>query len=215
MYAFVRLSDNAVLSTGPLPQHLAGLPDDVLRDLSWVGEPLSADLHGHGYWPLIAGSAPAYDDVTEQVVPDGVPVADPLTFTVTQAVTVVPRPDAAERLAAKREEALADLETSVTAAVRRYVREGRDLPYAEKHRQALEVLGGGAAGVALTREAAARGVTVEQLAAAVKAKADAWDAALGEIEDTRLAAVAAIAAAATGTAVDAVIAGLVWPEPAE
>ena len=167
---------------------------------------------GSGFWPAATEAPPDYDDVTEQLV-EGEPVPDVTARVVRIGWTVMARPDAAERLAARRAGALDELERQVSTAISAFVPSNRDLAYGEKQRQALIVQAGGAAGQALSLEAAARGIDVPALAAMVIAKASAWDQALGQIEALRLALTAQLATAASGAEITRILAGAVWPVP--
>lgn len=163
---------------------------------------------------------PAFMARAGAVVVDDPPVYDPesqvLDWSGTAwVVAAIPAAELGVALAATQAAALIELDVAAAKSIERFVPPSRGLPYAEKHRQALAVRAGGAAGAALTAEAAARGFTVPQLAELVLAKAAAWDVALGEIEAARLAGAAAIAAAATPSAVRAALAAVVFPQPAE
>lgn len=193
---------------GPLPVQLSALnltPAELV-DLAPFGYP------GSGYLRLEDRSPEAWDDVVQAA--DPLPIEMDLEHLVAvRRWRIVTRPDAAERLAARRAAAIAEVKSGAGFAIAAWVPPGWDLAYAEKHRQALIVLAGGEAGQALAREAARRGCTVTQLAAMIAAKAAAWDAALGDIEDRRLAAEAAIAAATSGTEIDQIIRDIRWPSP--
>lgn len=192
----------------PLPGWLAalGLSPTELADLNPRGYP------GEGYLVVTDDPPPTWDDVTHAARLSA-PVIDSAARVARRHWVVEARPDAAERLAARRSSALEDLERQVSTAISAFVPPNRDLAYAEKHRQALLVQTGGAAGQTLTLEASAREIDIPTLAAMVITKAEAWDQALGQIEALRLVLIGRIAEATCGAEINQILSGASWPVP--
>lgn len=112
----------------------------------------------------------------------------------------------AERLAALRDAACAEIDAAAEAARARYITlgAGQAMTYQAKGVEAADVLAGGSgAHPLLEAEASATGVSVADLAASVAAMSQAWTLAAAAIEGARLGGKASVRSAANPPAIEA------------
>lgn len=129
------------------------------------------------------------------------------------------REKAAEERAAAltraQRDTLADIDAQAEMARARLLTpaSGQTAAYAEKEREARDLIGGGSGPWPfLGAEALATGIAIDALAAAVVVNADRWRAIAAQIEATRRAAKVKVRVADSAAALAAAIAGLRWPD---